>query len=87
LIWAATTPLRDGKGVAGDTKTKYSDERIADRNAIAAEIVTAQKIPTNDLTAPMRGHPEYHSDNVHFNKQGIKIQAAQVSAEVEKLLR
>jgi hypothetical protein len=86
LIWAATTPLRDGKGVTGDTKAEYSDERIAARNAIASEIVTAQKIPTNDLNAPMRGHHEYHSDNVHFNKQGIKIQATEVSAEVEKVL-
>jgi len=86
LIWAATTPLRDGKGVTSDTKAEYSDERIVARNAIAAEIVTAQNIPTNDLNAPMRGHPEYHSDNVHFNKQGVRIQAAQVSAEVEKLL-
>ena len=86
LIWATTTPLRDGKGVTGDTKAEYSDERVAARNAVAAEIVTAQKIPTNDLNAPMQGHPEYHSDNVHFNTQGIKIQAAQVSAVVEKLL-
>ena len=29
----------------------------------------------------MQGHPEYHSDNVHFNGQLIQIQAAQVSAE------
>ena len=86
LIWATTTPLRDGKGVTGDTKAEYSDQRIAARNTIAAEIVTAQKIPTNDLNAPMRGHPEYHSDNVHFNTQGIQIQAAQVSAEIERLL-
>src|ERR1700704_3249657 len=86
LIWGTTTPLRDGKGVTGDTKAEYSDQRVAARNAIAAEIVTAQKIPTNDLNSPMRGHPEYHSDNVHFNIQGIQIQAAQVSAEVERLL-
>lgn len=86
LIWAATTPLRDGTGSTGDTKVEYSDERVAARNVIALEIVTARKIPTNDLNGPMRGHPEYHSDNVHFNKQGIKIQAAQVSTEVEKLL-
>jgi hypothetical protein len=86
LIWAATTPLRDGKGVTSDTRAEYSDERIVARNAIASEIVTARTIPTNDLNAALRGHPEYHSDNVHFNKQGIKIQAAQVSAEVEKIL-
>jgi len=86
LIWATTTPLRDGKDVTGDTKAEYSDKRIAARNVIASEFVTVQKIPTNDLNAPMRGHPEYHSDNVHFNSQGIQIQAAQVSAEVEKIL-
>jgi hypothetical protein len=86
LIWATTTPLRDGKGVTYDTNSQYSDERIEARNAIAAEFVTAQNIPTDDLNAAMRGHAEYHSDNVHFNSQGIQIQAAQVSAEIEKIL-
>ena len=86
LVWATTTPLRDGKDVTYDTKAQYSDERIAARNAIAAEFVTAQNIPTDDLNASMRGHPEYHSDNVHFNSQGIQIQADQVSVEIEKLL-
>ena len=86
LIWATTTPLRDGKAVTYDTQAEYSDERVAARNAIAAEIVTAHAIPIDDLNAAMRGHPEYHSDNVHFNSQGIQIQAAQVSAQVEKLL-
>jgi GDSL-like Lipase/Acylhydrolase family len=86
LIWAATTPLRDGKGVTYDTNAQYSDERIAARNSIAAQLVTAQNIPTDDLNEAVRGHPEYHSDNVHFNGQGIQIQAARVSAEIEKLL-
>src|SRR5438128_1846473 len=49
LIWATTTPLRDGKGVTYDTKAEYSDERIAARNALAGEIVTAQTIPTVDF--------------------------------------
>ncbi len=86
LIWATTTPLRDGKAVTYDTQAEYSDERVAARNAIAMEIVTEQKIPIDDLNAAVRGHPEYHSDNVHFNSQGIQIQAAQVAAQVEKLL-
>jgi lysophospholipase L1-like esterase len=86
LIWAATTPLRDGKGVSYDTGAQYSDERIATRNAIAAEIVTAQNIPTDDLNEAVRGHPDYHSDNIHFNGQGIQIQAAQASTEIEKCL-
>ena len=86
LIWATTTPLRNGKDVTYDTKAEYSDERIAARNALAAEIVGAQKIPTVDLNAAVRGHPEYHSDNVHFNGQGVQILAAQVCAAVERLL-
>jgi GDSL-like Lipase/Acylhydrolase family len=86
LVWATTTPLRDGKSVTYDTKAEYSDERIAARNALAAEIVAVQHIPTVDLYAAARGHPEYHSDNVHFNGQGVQILAAQVCAAVEKLL-
>src|SRR6476661_7478118 len=83
LIWATTTPLRNGKDVTYDTKAEYSDERIAARNALAAEIVGAQKIPTVDLNAAVRGHPELHSDNVHFNGQGVQILAVQVCAAVE----
>jgi lysophospholipase L1-like esterase len=86
LIWATTTPLRNGKDVTYDTKAEYSDERIAARNALAADVVTAQKLPTADLNAAVRGRPELHSDNVHFNGQGSQILAAQVSAAVEKLL-
>jgi len=86
LIWATTTPLRDGKAVTYDTKAEYSNERIAARNVLAAEVVEAQRIPTVDLNAAVRGHPEFHSDNVHFNGQGTQILAAQVSAAIEKLL-
>ena len=87
LIWATTTPLRDGKDVTGDTKAEYSDERIAARNALAAEIVAARKIQTVDLNGAVRGRRELHSDNVHFNGQGSQILAAQVCAAVEKLLQ
>src|SRR5260221_3631199 len=65
LIWATTTPPRDGKSVTHDTQSEYSDERVAARNAIAAEIVTAQRILIDDLNAEVRRHPEYHSDDVH----------------------
>ena len=86
LIWAATTPLREAKGATSDPMASNSNDRIAARNAIAAEIAAERNIPGDDLNSPMCGHPEYHSDNVHFNSQGIQIQAAQVTAEVEKLL-
>jgi len=86
LIWATTTPLRDGKDVTYDTKAAYSDARIEARNALAAQIMAMQKIPIVDLNAAVRGHPEFHSDNVHFNTHGIQMLAASVSAAVEKLL-
>jgi lysophospholipase L1-like esterase len=86
LIWAATTPLRDGKGAASNPMANYSNERIAARNTIAAEIASGQNIPGDDLNSPMCGHPEYYSDNVHFNTQGIQVQAGQATAAIEKLL-
>src|SRR5258706_8901895 len=78
LIWATTTPLRNGKDVTWDTKAHYSDNRIAARNALAAEVMKAEEIPIVDLNEAVRGHPEYHSDNVHFNGQGVQVLAAQV---------
>jgi hypothetical protein len=85
LIFATTTPLKESKAAPNDT-TQASDERIAARNAIALECLKGKGIGVDDLHAAMNGHPEYHSDNVHFNGQGIQIQAAQVATQVEKLL-
>jgi lysophospholipase L1-like esterase len=86
LIWATTTPLRDGKGVTYDTKAEYSDERIAARNAIASEIVAAENILNVDLNAAVRGQSDLHSDNVHFKSKGSGILATQVAAAIEKSL-
>jgi hypothetical protein len=86
IIWASTTPLRNGKDVTYDTKAAYSDERIAARNRLAAEIVSAQKISTVDLNAAVRDRPELHSDNVHFNGDGSKILASEIAAKIEQLL-
>ena len=85
LIWANTTPLKISPA-SSENFTVATDERIADRNEIAAKIMQAQGIPVEDLNTPMRGHPEYHEDNVHFNNQGIAIQAAQIAADIETLL-
>ena len=87
LVWANTTPLKVSPTLPSGNQTQATDERIAARNAIALKVMQAKGIPVDDLNAPMLGHPEYHSDNVHFNDQGIAIQAAQVAAHVEKLLK
>jgi hypothetical protein len=87
LIWANTTPLKVSPDLPAGNQTQATDERIAARNAIALKFVQAGGIPEDDLNTPMRGHPEFHSDNVHFNEQGIALQAAQVAAQIEKQLK
>jgi lysophospholipase L1-like esterase len=87
LVWADTTPLKASPTLPAGNQTQATDERIAARNAIALKFVQAQGIRVDDLNTPMRGHPELHSDNVHFNDQGIALQSAQVAAQIEPLLK
>src|ERR1700677_345914 len=84
LIWANTTPLKVSSALS-ENFTVATDDRIAQRNTIAAKFVQAQGIPVEDLNTPMQGHPEYHDGNVHFNSRGIAVQADLVAADVEKL--
>ncbi|HXB60597.1 MAG TPA: SGNH/GDSL hydrolase family protein [Candidatus Acidoferrales bacterium] len=86
LIWANTTPLKASPPLS-ENDTIATDDRIAQRNAIAAKFVQAQGIPVEDLNTPMQGHPEYHDGNVHFNSRGIAVQANLVADDVGKLLR
>jgi hypothetical protein len=83
LIWANTTPLKVSPALPPGNHTEASDERIAMRNAIALQYIKANGIAVNDLNALVRGHPEYHSDNVHFNEAGIRLEAAQVAVQIE----
>lgn len=83
LIWATTTPLKVSQPHG---PTDPSDERISERNAIGRAAIKGQDIAIDDLNALVRGHPEYHSDNVHFNSKGIQIEAQQVAASIESLL-
>lgn len=87
LIWATTTSLKVSPALPPDNQSQATDERIAARNAIVLKFAQAKGIPVDDLNTPMSGHPELHSDNVHFNSQGVALQAAQVAAQVEKLLK
>lgn len=86
LIFATTTPLKESQVLPPGNQTQATDERIARRNEIALNAIKGQGIPVDDLNALVRGHPEYHSDNVHFNSQGIQLQAAQVAGCIEKVL-
>jgi lysophospholipase L1-like esterase len=84
LIWATITPIRQaGKldVIAENTK------RVQARNKIAEGIVTKAGITVNDLYGLVKEHPEYWSqDGVHFNGQGIAVQAEQVSKRILECL-
>jgi len=86
LIWATTTPLKvDNKVPPGSMQV--SNARVAARNAIALTFIAPLGIPVDDLYALVANHPEYHdSDVTHFNDKGVNVQAAQVAAEIQKLL-
>ena len=80
LIWASTTPVRV------DRDPGATNARITARNQIAQRLFTAQHVPIDDLWTAMQPYPQFHSDDVHFNKDGVAILAAHVAAEIEKLL-
>jgi len=87
LVWASTTPLKVSPDASSAAPTEATDTRIAARNAAAKEIVQSKGISIDDLNRLMAGHSEYHRDNVHFGSEGIELQAAQVAASIEPLLR
>jgi lysophospholipase L1-like esterase len=80
LIWASTTPVRK------DRDPGPTNARISARNAIAQKYFSHERIPIDDLSALMIAHPDLHSDDVHFNSEGVSIQAKQVALEIEKAL-
>ena len=84
LIWATTTPVRERDH---PDRLDVRTDRVKSRNAIAARLVEAEKIPVDDLFALMDGHPEYHAvDGIHFNDRGVAAQAEQVAARIKAVL-
>ena len=86
LIWANTTTLKVSPDSHAGDSGQATDDRIAARNNLALKYIQPAGIEVDDLYALVKGHPEYHRDNVHFNDQGIARQAAQVADHIQKLL-
>jgi hypothetical protein len=86
LIWATTTPISGLTNSPPSDPMQASNERIENRNALALKQVQARHIAIDDLNALVKEHPEYYRDSVHFNSQGIAIQAEQVSARIKAFL-
>lgn len=80
LVWASTTPVFNRTGA------RFEDIKI--RNAIAAEVMKAHGIPTDDLYAVVEPAPEklQGSDKVHFTKAGSEELARHVVASVLKAM-
>lgn len=85
FIWCMSTPVRDR-----DDLSRFGErnERVRERNRIAAGIMKENNVPVNDLYGLVADHPEYQSDDgVHFNDNGKTVQAEQVAGMIEKYLR
>lgn len=84
LILCTTTDVRERDHLE---KVSPKTERMIRRNALLAAFAKREAIPVNDLFAVVQNHPEYHAiDGVHFNETGNTALAAQVAAEIRKLL-
>ncbi len=84
LIWATSTPMREK-----DDLQQFSErtERVKARNVIAAEIMTKQHVPTDDLFKLVEGNPDWTSgDGFHFNGRGNEALANQVATSVAEHL-
>ncbi|MES1256893.1 MAG: SGNH/GDSL hydrolase family protein [Acidobacteriota bacterium] len=80
ILWASTTPVRK------DRENGATNGRIAARNGIARERAALEGVPVDDLHALMSSHPEMHTDDVHFSKEGYTLMAEQVERELLKAL-
>ena len=85
LIWASTTPIKEDP--VGDTSKKATNERVRERNRIALEFIRGKNIAVDDLYALMKDHRQSYTDNVHFNKEAVSLQAKQVAQSIETALQ
>jgi len=64
----------------------HANETNRPRVLLIGDSITRGCAPVVDLYSPMLGHPDYHTDNVHFNPTGIAIQAEVVAEKISTLL-
>jgi lysophospholipase L1-like esterase len=85
LVWATTTPYRQGPP---DFKQFHErNDRVKERNRIAAAIVAKAGIPTNDLYGLMESHPELVADGVHYKPAGVALMVPQVARAILDALK
>ncbi|MBM3498495.1 MAG: SGNH/GDSL hydrolase family protein [Armatimonadetes bacterium] len=78
LIWGNSTPItKNGEPQTLDPK----NEVVTARNALAAEVMQAVGLPTDDLYAVVIDKPELRSpDGYHYNGEGNEVLGKAVAA-------
>lgn len=85
IIWSMTTPVRNSNDLSQFDSAQ--NDRVIERNKIAAGIMENAGIPINNLYATVAEHPEYFAgDGVHYNGKGQAAQAEQVAMIIGKVL-
>ncbi len=84
LIWASTTPI----GRKSEHRGYRRNEDVVAYNKIAADVMKAHGIPTNDLYGRIEPRAEqWLSDGVHLNGSGKKRAARAVARAIRSELR
>jgi len=68
IIWAHTTPKRQGEGFI--ELSQEITERVRVRNRIATQLADERGIDINDLFSVVVDRPDLFSDGVHFTPEG-----------------
>jgi hypothetical protein len=85
LIWAQTTPV-----MVIDDKPHFAEQnqRVLERNRIAAAWASAHQVAVNNLYAVVADHPEYWiKDGFHFTATGSEALANQVAICITRAAR
>lgn len=81
LIWASTTPVREG------AKDSIDNLRIATRNAVAARYAKSARLLIDDQHALMLGRDDLRSDDVHFGPAGAELEGKQAARTILSMLK
>ena len=84
LLWVNTTGRRVRDNIA--TFDEYN-QGVINRNKAVENFSKSVNIPLIDFYALSFNHPEYYeNDGIHFNKEGVEVEARYISEEILKVI-
>ena len=84
LIWASSTQVRTGPPLFESFAP--NNDRVKARNKIAADLMTRENIPVDDLYTLMEPHHDLLQDGVHYKAAGSSLLVPQVTQCLLKAL-